>query len=132
MIGAVYASDIEPTIPLKISDVKTRLINKKNLVRIIEFNTEYEPKIVIERLARPGVKVLEKLVIDKVELGNKIVDFSNSAATSFESIDVVDNDIKINVYYAYPGKGGGSVDFECIVKVSDSNFSKPKCTEIKQ
>lgn len=129
VLNTVYASEIEPTIPLKISEVKTQLINKKHLVRIIEFNTEHEPKIIIERLARPSIKVLEKLVISKVKLNNKIIDFENSAATSFESIVVEGNDIKFVVDYFYLGKGAGSVLFECKVNVNNENISEPVCSE---
>jgi len=130
MIGVnlVFASNESPTIPLSIDDVKTQLINK-NLIRIIQYNTEVEPKLVIERLARPRLKVIEKLVIKKVKVGDRNIDFEDTAGVFVESIKVIKNDIKFSVYFVFSGKGGGAIDFDCIVKVNNDKFSKPKCTE---
>ena len=127
-INVVFASNEKPTIPLSIDDVKTQLINKK-LIRIIQYNTEVEPKLVIERLARPRLKVIEKLVVKKVKVGDRNINFEDSAGIFVESIKVIENNIKFSVYFVFSGKGGGAIDFDCTVKVNDDKFSKPKCTE---
>ncbi len=126
--NSAFAEEWVPVIPVQISDVKTRLIKNEHLIRIIEFNTEMEPKLVFERLSRPVKKVLEKRVIEKVKLGNRVIRFKDSAAMGFESVDVDNNKIIFSVYYAYPGKGGGSVDFDCHVQVGN-RFSEPVCHE---
>ena len=124
MIGVnlVFASNESPTIPLSIDDVKTQLINK-NLIRIIQYNTEVEPKLVIERLARPRLKVIEKLVIKKVKVGDRNIDFEDTAGVFVESINVIKNNIKFSVYFVFSGKGGGAIDFVCTVKVNNVQAS---------
>jgi len=129
-INIVSASDIKPTIPLSVTDVKTQLIDK-NLIRIIQYNTEAEPKLIIERLARPRLKVIENLVIKKVKVGDKYIDFEESAGVFIESMKVVKNSIKFSVYFVFSGKGGGSIDFECAVKVDNDKLAIPKCNEIE-
>lgn len=127
-VNLVFASNEEPTIPVSISEVKTQLIDK-NLIRIIQYNTEVEPKLVIERLSRPRLNVIEKLVIKKVKVGNRKIDFEDTAGVFVESIKVIKNNIKFSVYFVFSGKGGGAIDFDCIVKVNNDKFSRPKCIE---
>lgn len=116
---------IKPEIPIQISSVTTKLINEK-LIRIIEYNITQQPKVIIEMLTRPRKEVIQRLEIKNVKYGDQILDFYKSAATSFESITVADNYINIDIYYVYPGKGGGSLDLTCKVKVTNS-LSKPIC-----
>ena len=127
-VNLVFASNEKPTIPVSINEVKTQLIDK-NLIRIIQYNTEVEPKLVIERLSRPRLNVLEKLVIKKVKVGNRKIDFEDTAGVFVESLKIVDNKIIFPVYFVFSGKGGGAIDFDCTVKVNDDTFSKPKCIE---
>ena len=121
------AAVIKPEIPIHISSVNTAVVNE-NLIRVIEYNVIQEPKIVIEMLTRPRKSVVQRLEIKSIKYGNRILDFYESAATSFESIKMGDKFIKIGIYYVYPGKGGGSVDLTCLIQVTDT-LSTPVCSE---
>ena len=121
------AAVIKPEIPINISSVNTAVVNKK-LIRVIEYNVTQEPKIVVEMLTRPRKSVVQRLEIKSIKHGNRILDFYKSAATSFESVKMRDKFINIDIYYVYPGKGGGSVDLTCQVQVTDT-LSIPVCSE---
>ena len=127
MATVVSASSIKPEIPINVSSVITEVVNNK-LVRVIEYDVTQEPKVVLEILTRPKKSVVQKLEVKSVKYGNKILDFYESAATSFESIKMNDKFINIDIYYVYPGKGGGSIDLKCQVQVTDK-LSAPTCTE---
>ncbi len=127
LCNGVSAELIKPTIPINISAVSTHLINKK-LVRIIQYRITEEPKVIIEMLTRPRQKVISKLEIKSVEYNGRKLDFLSSAGTSFESIKVKENRIVIEIFYVYPGKGGGSLDLICAVNVTNK-FSSPVCSE---
>lgn len=125
--NSLSAELIKPDIPINISTVKTQLVNKK-LVRTIEYNMTKEPKIIIEMLTRPRQKVISRLEIKSVKYKGRALDFLESAGTSFESIKVKDNKLVIEIFYVYPGKGGGSVDLVCTVNVTNE-ISTPACSE---
>ena len=120
------AEDINPTLSLDIVGVERHLINN-NLIRIIQFNTENQPRFVIERLSRPSIRVDEKLEITELKLGERMLDFRNSAGVFIETVTVDKTGIDFTVYFVYPGKGGGSVDLACRIEVGKEKFSTPIC-----
>ncbi len=123
------AENIHPEVPMDVVGVERHVINK-NLIRIIQFNTESTPKFVIERLSRPSTHVLEKLVITKLSAGDHVLDFNDTAGVFIENIKTDKTSVKFSVYFVYSGKGGGSVDLQCSVKVGDKKLHEPTCDKV--
>ena len=122
------AANLKPEISLDVVGVERYVINK-SLIRVIQFNTEEQPKFIVERLSRPSVRVLEKLVITKLDFNGRVLDFNDTAGVFIEKVMKDKQGINFDVYFVYPGKGGGSVDLRCYIKVGKEKFHPPICSE---
>lgn len=120
------AENIQPEVPLNVVGVERHVVNN-SLIRIIQFNTEELPKFVIERLSRPSVRVLEKLVVTKLKIGDRVLDFNDTAGVFIEDIKTDKASVKFSIHFVYPGKGGSSVDLQCSVEVGNKMLHEPTC-----
>lgn len=114
-------------IPLTVDSVETHRVDD-SLVRIIIYDTEHDPKIEIELLSTPKIALKKKLVINKVTLGKKTLDFNDSAAVSIDDLKLKDGVVKFSVDFFYR-VGSGEVIMDCSVNVAGNNISKLVCEE---
>ena len=125
-----YADKVKSTIPVEVDSVQTKRI-AESLIRIIEYNTELKQSLVIERMKTPEVKVVEKIEITKVTVGNKTIDFKAAAGVYIEDMKIEKGVVTFLVDYIYGGKGGGSILVRCNVNANNNKLSKLVCSEKK-
>jgi len=69
--------NIQPAIPLSVDSIETHRV-REEMIRIITHNSAFLPRIDIERIATPELKLLERYIIDSLTLKNgKILDFND-------------------------------------------------------
>lgn len=117
----------ENEIPLSVDGIETHRVGD-NLVRIISYNTEMEPKLEIELLATPKLKLKKKLVINKVKLNNEVIDFTDSAGVFISDFQLKDEAVTFSVDYFYR-KGSGELIMSCSVSAKNNDLSTPVCME---
>lgn len=123
-----YADKVKPTIPVEIDNVQTKRI-AESLIRIIEYNTELKQSLIIERMQTPELKVVEKLEISQVTIGDKVIDFKTAAGLYIEEMKVKKGVVTFLVDYIHGGKGGGSIVIKCKVDANNNKLSAPVCSK---
>jgi len=126
--GSACAEKSISEIPLSVDSVQTHRVNK-NLIRIIQHNMEMLPRLEIQRLSTPDVKLVEKLVIEKIKLQNQVIDFSDSSGTFIDSLVLENGVIKFSIEHSYSGTSGGEIFLDCTLDVKGNQFSQPVCVE---
>ncbi|ARU59245.1 hypothetical protein OLMES_5261 [Oleiphilus messinensis] len=114
-----------PVIPVSINSVETHQISE-NLVRIIQYNMELEPKLDIEMFTAPGMDFKQLQSIQEIDLGKEKINFANSSGTYIEGISVEDTMIHFDIDHYY--LEGGSIAISCQIKVAQE-IGTPKCVE---
>ena len=123
-----FADKVTPTIPVEVFSVQSTRI-AESIIKIIEYNTELKQSLVIERMQTPQVKVVEKLEITKISMGNKTIDFKTAAGVYIEDMKVEKGIITFLIDYIYGGKGGGSILIKCKINANNNKLSEPVCFE---
>lgn len=121
-----FAGKVTPTIPIEVDSVQTKRI-ADSLIRIIEYNTELKQSLIIERMKTPEIKVVEKIEITRLMIGNKVLDFKTSAGVYIEDLKIDKGIIIFLVDYFYGGKGAGSIVVKCKVNANNNKLSDPIC-----
>ena len=120
------AEKISATIPLGINHVQTKRVSD-SVIRIIKYNMEIVPRLVIERLETPKYKLAEKLVIEKVTLGNKLINFKDSAGTYVDNMSFKKGVFHFTVEHYFGGTSGGEIMLKCKVDVKNNKIKSPIC-----
>jgi len=115
-------------IPLSVDSVQTYRVNK-SLIRIIQHNMEMSPRLEIQRLSTPGIKLVEELIIENIKLKNQMIDFSDSSGTYIESLVLANGVIKFSIEHFFSGSSGGEIFIDCTLDVKGNQFSQPVCVE---
>ena len=123
-----YSESLQPVIPLSVDSVQTHRV-ANSLIQIIQYNMEFTPKLVIQRLETPKLKLAQQLVIDKVHIKNKIVYFNHSAGTFIDTVTMEKGVIKFTLTQYYAGSGGGEITLNCEINANDNKLTKPDCKE---
>lgn len=126
--GVACAGVVSSSIPLAVDSVRTDRVDD-SLVRIIQYNMEMLPKIEFELLSTPDVLLVNKLVVDKVKVGNEMIDFTRSAGVSVSDVELNNGVIHFAVDYFYPGSSGGEINFSCMIDVKGNKLASPVCVE---
>lgn len=126
--GSACAEKSISEIPLSVDSVQTHRVNK-SLIRIIQHNMEMLPRLEIQRLSTPDVKLAEKLVIEKIKLKSQMIDFSDSSGTFIDSLVLENGVIKFSIEHSYSGASGGEIFLDCTLDVKGNKFSQPVCVE---
>ncbi len=90
---------------------------------------ELQPILEIELLKTPQIALKKNLTISSVIVGEKIIDFRNSAGTFVESLNIKDGKVNFEIEHYYPGSSGGSIYISCSVNVKNNTLSQPLCHE---
>lgn len=90
---------------------------------------EFTPKLVIQRIETPKLKLSQQKVIDKIKIKNRTIDFNHSAGTFIESLDMIKGVIKFTVIHYYASSSGGEITLNCKVDVNNNHISNPSCVE---
>ena len=69
------------------------------------------------------------LVIDKLKLKNRTIDFSDSSGTHIESLEIKSGVINFSVEHFYSGSSGGEIFLICSIDVKGNKISQPDCSE---
>ncbi len=72
-----FSQELKSDIPLSVDNVQTHRV-ADSLIKIIQYNMEFTPKLVIQRLEIPKLKLSQQLVIDKIKIKNRVINFSHS------------------------------------------------------
>jgi hypothetical protein len=112
------------TIPVSIDEVSTLRIGE-NLIRVIRYNMELEPKIIIERLTTPVLSVIESKTIDSILLAGETLDFNKSQGVFIEDFSIKNSIVNIKFEYFYPTNG--SVIVNCNMLIASNNFEPLQC-----
>ena len=123
-----FAGKVKPTIPVEVDSVQTKRV-ADSIIRIVEYNTELKQSLVIERMKTPDVKVVEKIEITRITVGNKTIDFKTAAGIYIEDMKIEKGVVIFLVDYIYGGKGGGSILVNCKVNANNNKLSGPICTK---
>lgn len=123
-----FADKVTPTIPVEVFSVQTKRV-AESIIRIIEYNTELKQSLVIERMQTPQVKVVEKLEISKISVGNEIIDFKTAAGVYIENMKIEKGVVTFLVDYIYGGKGGGSILVKCSMNANNNKLSELICSK---
>lgn len=124
----VISGNLKSDIPLSIDSVQTHRV-ADSLIRIIRYNMEFTPKLVIQRIETPKLKLSQQLIINKLKIKDKIIDFNHSAGTFIESLNLIKGIVKFTVMHYYPGTSGGEITLNCKVDVNNNKISNPICKE---
>ncbi len=114
----------EAFIPLSIDSVETHRAGE-TLVRIIKHNMEITPKLELERLSAPNLKLIEQLTITSLVASGEKLTFADSEGVFIESIKVADSAITLSFDFSY--SGGGSSLILCTLPLTDANFGSLTC-----
>lgn len=123
-----FADKVTPTIPVEVFSVQTTRV-AESIIRIIEYNTELKQSLIIERLQTPEVKVVEKLEITKITVGDEIIDFKTAAGVYVENMKIENGIVTFLVDYIYGGKGGGAILVKCSMNANNNKLSELKCSK---
>jgi hypothetical protein len=115
-----------PIISASIDHVETYRVDN-NLVRIIRYNMELEPKIQFEIFSTPDMKLINSLALTGITLDSKYLNFSNADGAYIESIKVENNIIVVELEYFY--SGGSSALITCKLAVAKANFQALECAK---
>ena len=120
------AEKMTATIPLGINHVQTQRV-ADSVIRIIKYNMEVMPRLVIERLETPKYKLAEKIIIEKVNLGDRLINFKNSAGTYIDEMAFKKGFFYFTVEHYFGGTSGGGIRLNCKVDVNNNKIKKPVC-----
>lgn len=123
-----FSEKLISDIPLSVDSVQTHRV-ADSLIQIIQYNMEFTPKLVIQRLDTPKLKLLQQQVIDKIKTKNKMIDLNHSAGTFIESLALKKGVIIFTIQHYYAGSSGGEITLNCKVDVNNNKISKPTCVE---
>ncbi len=90
---------------------------------------EFTPKLVIQRLEIPKLKLSQQLVIDKLKIKNRIIDFNHSAGTFIESLILKRGVVMFTLVHYFAGSSGGEITLNCKIDVNNNHISNPICVE---
>lgn len=116
------------TIPLGINHVQTQRV-ADSVIRIIKYNMEVTPQIEIERLETPKFKLAERIIINKVKVGNRWIDFTNSAGTFIDGMSFKKGFFYFTIEHYFSGTSGGEIVLKCKIDTNNNKLSKPSCIE---
>lgn len=128
LTGQACAEKTSVDIPLSIDNIQTHRVDK-SLIRIIQYNMELLPRLEIELLATPEIKLIQKLVVEKIKLKNQTIDFSDSSGSYIESLVLEDGVIKFSVEHSFSGASGGEIFLDCAISVKGNKIFQPDCSE---
>lgn len=116
------------TIPLGINHVQTQRV-ADSVIRVIKYNMEVTPQFEIERLETPRFKLAERMVINKLKVGNRWIDFTNSAGTFIDGMSFKKGIFHFTVEHFFAGTSGGETTLKCKIDANNNKLSKPVCSE---
>ena len=123
-----FSEKLKSNIPLSVDSIQTHRV-ADSLIQVIQYNMEFTPKLVIQRLGTPKLKLLQQQVIDKIKIKNKMIDFNHSAGTFIESLALKEGVIIFTIQHYNAGSSGGEITLNCKVDVTNNNISEPTCIE---
>ena len=115
-------------IPLSVDHVETTRVDD-SLVRVIEYNTELLPRITIELIQTPEVKLLQKHVIDKITIGKEDLVFKKSTGLSIDNVAIDNGVVKFTVEYYFAG-GRPFITAACQVDANNNKLKPLSCQQI--
>ncbi len=116
------------SIPLAINHVQTQRV-ADSVIRIIKYNMEETPRFEIERIKTPKFKLAERVIITKLKVGNRLIDFRNSAGTFIDGMFFEKGVFHFTVEHFFAGTSGGEITIKCKIDANNNKLSKPSCVE---
>jgi len=127
-VAANCTASQKEDIPLSIDHVETYRV-ADSLVRVIAYNTELLPRITIELIQTPDVKLLQKLVIEKITIGKEELAFKKSTSVSIDNITVENGVVNFSVEYYFSG-GRPFITAACQVDANNNKLSPLTCHQV--
>jgi hypothetical protein len=122
------AEKMTSSIPLAINHVQTQRV-ADSVIRIIKYNMEETPRFEIERLETPKFKLAERIIITKLKVGKRWIDFKNSAGTFIDGMGFKKGIFYFTVEHFFAGTSGGEIILKCKIDTNNNKLSKPVCIE---
>ncbi len=125
-ISCVNATSLQSSMPLSINDIHVERV-RNEIIRVIKYNTSILPRIDIERIATPKLKLLELKVIDSITLttGEKLP-FNDEISGVFSN-KITIKDTTIHIPFEYFPARGDSFLVDCKIEIEETRFSPMNC-----
>ena len=124
------AATLKSDIPLAVDTVTTKRVGKQ-LVRVVEYNTELAQKFSIELLSTPKPTLIQKLDITEIKVNldgqDRILKFAGSSAVSIDHVSITNSTILFSVDYFGGGHTGSSITANCTIAINPNKLEKPEC-----
>lgn len=114
--------------PLSVNSIETHRV-REEMIRIIVHNSAFLPRIDIERIATPELKLLERYIIDSLILKNgKVLDFNDDKVAGVFSNKITIKDMEIHIPFEYFPARGSSFLVDCSIFIGEQEFEPMQCT----
>jgi hypothetical protein len=120
----------EMFIPSSIRQVETHSVDQ-SLIRIIRFNMEIRPLVVIERFAAPGVEIAERMLITSLQVNGETLDFEDCADVGLESLVVKASQVEM-VFEFTPAKASEPRRVNCIMSLKGNKLGHLQCSYLPE
>lgn len=125
---SVFAGENEK-IPLAIDSIETQRVDE-HLLRLVVYNTELEPKITIQLIETPVLKLAQQRIIDKMKLNGNVYDFKQDGDIDIQQTAIKHGVVSIQMEFL-PHKGTASFVARCQVNANHNRLSEIQCVKTK-
>ena len=122
--SAVAEQQKHSGVPASINNIKVHRVDD-HLIRIIKHNMEIEPKVELEFILPPEMKIIDYLSITSAKTTDREYIFTNSDGVYVEGIDVTKEAIEIAFEYYLPKSE--AVRLSCKIPISNEGFGSIAC-----
>ena len=125
-----FAQTIKSDIPMAVDNVITERVGKQ-LVRIIQYNTEMVQKFSVELIKPPKMALLQRLDVTEIQLEQsgqmKPLKFSGSAGVYISAVKIEKDSVVFKVEHFGTGHTGGSTVSDCAILIEPNRLGNPVC-----
>jgi hypothetical protein len=124
------ADSIQSDIPISVRSVMTQRVGK-NLIRVIEYNTEMTPKFSVELIKPPKMVLTQKLDVNEIQIevngSKKLLNFPEASGIYITGTAIDKDAVKFQVEYFGAGHTGAYYLSNCTMSLSVNRLTDPAC-----